>query len=99
MNGGFSVDLGRLADLIDQLGSFDRYLEQALDEAGRRVDELHVSWSGRAAAAHRAAHDEWTRGAEEMRAGLATMRAVAGTAHGNYTSAVNANVRMWEQIR
>jgi WXG100 family type VII secretion target len=95
----FTVDLARLAEMIEQLSSFDRYLEQALDEAGRRVDELHVSWSGEAASAQRAAHQEWVRGAEDMRAGLATMRAIAATAHGNYSSAVTTNTRMWEQIR
>lgn len=99
VSGPFSVDLARLAEMIDQLGSFDRYLEQALDEAGRRVDELHVSWSGQAALAQRAAHEEWVRGARDMRAGLATMRAAAATAHANYTSAVTANTRMWEQVR
>lgn len=99
MSSGFAVDLSRLADLIDQLSSLDRHLEQALHEAGRRVDELHVSWSGAAAEAHRAAHDEWALGAEDMRAGLATMRAVATTAHANYTSAVATNTHMWEQIR
>jgi WXG100 family type VII secretion target len=99
VSGPFTVRLAQLADVIDQLDRFDQHLESALAEADRRVDELHVTWSGAAARAHRAAHDEWTRGAADMRAGLAAMRAIAATAHANYTAAVTANAQMWQQVR
>ena len=33
-----------------------------------------------------------------MRAALGQMRAAAHTAHGNYTSAADTNLRMWEQV-
>ena len=97
MSAPYTVRLAQLADLIDRLARFDGQLEQALEEAGRRVEALHVTWSGAAAVAHRAAHEEWARGAGDMRAGLARMRAIALTAHANYTSAALTNSRMWEQ--
>ncbi len=37
-------------------------------------------------------------GFREMREGLAEMRAAGETAHGNYRSAADTNVRMWEQV-
>ena len=34
-----------------------------------------------------------------MREALGQMRPAAHTAHGNYTSAADTNLRMWEQVR
>jgi WXG100 family type VII secretion target len=78
---------------------FDRHLEDALEQADARVNRLHANWSGAAAAAHRAAHDEWKHGAEEMRAALAVMRRIAKTTHANYTGAASANSSMWGHAR
>lgn len=94
---GYSVDLAQLAQVIDQLDRFDRYLESVLEQAERRVNQLHATWTGQAAQAHQAAHDEWKRGAVDMRAGLATMRAIASTAHSNYTNVATVNPQMWAQ--
>jgi WXG100 family type VII secretion target len=95
----YRVDLDRLADLIDQISKFDKGIESALGDVDKRVDRLHMTWAGQAAAEHRRAHAEWTRGVVEMRAGLAEMCANAKIAHGNYHSAITANSRMWEQAR
>lgn len=96
---GHRVDLDRLADIVEQLARFDRQIEAALEDADRRVDRLHTTWTGEAAVRHRHAHEEWQRGVAEMRDGLAEMRRNAQIAHGNYSSAVQANSRMWGQAR
>jgi WXG100 family type VII secretion target len=96
---GYRVDLDRLADMIDQISKFDQRIESAVEDVDQRVDRLHTTWTGQAAAEHRRAHAEWMRGVAEMRAGLAEMRRNAGIAHGNYRSAVTTNSRMWEQAR
>lgn len=96
---GFRVDLDRLADIVDQLTKFDQRIEAALEDVDGRVDRLHTTWTGEAAAQHRRAHAEWQRGVAEMRAGLAEMRRNAEIAHGNYRSAIDSNSRMWEQAR
>jgi hypothetical protein len=46
---------------------------------------------------HRQAHTKWKHGAQEMREGLAAMRQIAMTAHGNYTDAASVNASMWRQ--
>lgn len=97
--GAFKVDLDRLDDVIEQLSRFDQRLEAAVADADARVNRLHVTWSGDAAARHRKAHEEWLRGAAEMRAALAVMRQNARTARENYADAAAANVRMWESAR
>jgi WXG100 family type VII secretion target len=97
VSSAYHVDLVQLAHVIDQLDRFNRYLESALEQAERRANQLHGAWTGQAAQAHWAAHEEWKRGAADMRSGLATMRAIASTAHVNYTNAASANVQMWAQ--
>lgn len=97
MNRPYHVDLAQLAQVIDQLDRIDRYLESALEQVDCQVNQLHGTWTGQAAQAHQAAHDEWKRGAADMRDGLATMRSIASTAHGNYTNAATANAQMWTQ--
>lgn len=93
------VNLDQLADIVDQIDRFEKKLESALEDVDGRVDRLHTTWTGDAAVAHRAAHEEWIRGVAEMRAGLATMRRNASIAHDNYSSAVTTNSGMWEQAR
>ncbi|BAW05534.1 conserved hypothetical protein [Nocardia seriolae] len=55
---------------------------------------LSVSWSSEAAAAYEAAHTEWLAGATEVREGIAALESAAKIAHGNYSGALAANLRM-----
>lgn len=96
---GFKVDLDRLDDIVEQITRFDSRLEKALEDVDARVNRLHATWSGEAATRHQQAHDEWRRGAAEMRAALAVMREIASTARTNYASATTTNVGMWEPLR
>jgi WXG100 family type VII secretion target len=95
----YAVDLGELEGRIDEMAAFERAIERTLQDLTRVVDDLHLTWSGQAAAAHRAAHEKWVAGMKEMHTGLAEMRAAADRAHGNYASAVEANSRMWASVR
>ncbi|WP_026422169.1 WXG100 family type VII secretion target [Actinokineospora inagensis] len=95
----FRVDPAHLDHVVAEIVRFDTTFETALDDADKRVNQLHASWSGDAADRQRAAHEEWKRGAEKMREALATMREIAKTASGNYTDAAAANAKMWEHLR
>lgn len=98
MTGRFRIDRAQLLDVVDRMRRFDAQVEEALQDAEARVNRLHATWSGQAAAAHHTAHDKWTHGMQQMRAGLQVMRDNAQIAHDNYTSAVEANVSMWKQV-
>lgn len=93
--GGHRVDPDHLMGSVDQMKRFERRLEAALADVDAKVNRLHATWSGAAAAKHRDAHLRWLQGAQEMRAALVVMRDIATTAHGNYTGAVSANVGIW----
>jgi WXG100 family type VII secretion target len=94
VTGKFRIDRAQLLDVIDRMRRFDAQVEEALQDAEARVNRLHATWSGQAAAAH----DKWTHGMQQMRAGLQVMRVNAQIAHDNYTGAVEANVSMWKQV-
>jgi WXG100 family type VII secretion target len=95
----YSVDLGELQQKIDEMAAFDKTIERALEHLDRVVEGLHITWTGQAAVAHREAHEQWVAGMREMHTGLVEMRDAAHRAHGNYTSAVEANSRMWATVR
>jgi WXG100 family type VII secretion target len=95
----YAVDLGELQRKIEEMAAFERRIEQALEHLDGVVERLHITWTGQAAVAHRDAHAEWIAGMHRMRAGLVEMREAATRAHGNYTSAVEANSRMWASVR
>lgn len=92
---GFAVDLELLADVVERITVCGRRLEAVQDEVDARMKQLQVVWRGVAAAEHAEAHQRWVAGAAQMHEALAILRTIASTAHGNYSSAVQANVRMW----
>ena len=95
----YGVDLDELIATVDDLAVCGTELADLLAEVSRRVEALHVTWSGRAALAQTVAQADWEAGFRAMHEGLAAMRAAATTAHGNYADAAGTNVRMWEQVR
>jgi WXG100 family type VII secretion target len=90
-----TVDLERLAELIDRMEHVQSQLTRTHDEADARVRQLRVTWTGTAAARQARAHEQWTAGALEVQHALAVLRSIAATAHANYRSAASANRRMW----
>ncbi|GAW49853.1 MULTISPECIES: WXG100 family type VII secretion target [unclassified Nocardioides] len=99
MSSAFAVDLDELMRSIDEMARAGAALDVLLSDVAARVAALHETWSGEAAAAQAAAQAEWEAGFREMRSALASMRAAADLAHGNYGDAVATNLRMWEQVR
>ncbi len=97
--GRFAVDVGRLDDVVHDLGSGERELEALTADVEATMRRLHDAWDGRAELAQEAAHREWERGVATMRAALADLRRAARTAHDNYDAAVRSNLAMWERLR
>jgi WXG100 family type VII secretion target len=95
----YSVDLDELDRVIADMTAFEGRLTKHLAALDATVATLHGTWSGDAARAQKAAHDRWTKGAKELHKALAEMKAAAARAHRNYTSAGEANVRMWRSVR
>jgi WXG100 family type VII secretion target len=99
MSRAFGVDLDELQHKIEEMVAFEKKIEQALEHLDHVVEGLHLTWTGQSAVAHREAHAEWVDGMRAMRTGLVEMRDAAQRAHDNYTSAAEANSRMWAAVR
>ena len=91
------IDLDRLHQTVLRLRRFEAFLEDRLGQVDRSIRDLHGSWLGDASTAHLQAHQEWVRGAEEMRSATGALRLAAAIAHENYASAVRANARGWSR--
>ena len=90
----YRVELEELLDFVDRLQSFEQRAESLAGGVDQQTKDLHTTWAGGAAAAHRARHDEWMAGADRMRETLARLRAATHNAHRNYTDAAQLNVAM-----
>jgi WXG100 family type VII secretion target len=95
----FSVDLEELAGVAEEMQSFQRSFERRLEDLEKLVSDLHLTWTGQAAAAHLQAHEQWTTGAREMHQGISDMHKAAITAHDNYHSSATSNADMWSRTR
>jgi len=94
----FEVDIDELLHLIDRMAACEAALSDLAADLERQIRELHLTWQGEAAHAHDEAQAAWDHGFRDMRAALQQMRAAAHTAHDNYTSAADTNLRLWEQV-
>ncbi len=77
------------------MAEFQHCSESLFSEIDALITNLHLTWTGRAAAAHAEAHRHWSRGEELMREALAHLQSVGTTAHANYTGAMTKNLDMW----
>jgi WXG100 family type VII secretion target len=89
------VDLDQLAAAVQRMERFQEHLVRTHDEVERRVRDMHIAWTGEAAAAQSVAQQHWTAASHEVQDALAALRSIASTAHANYTAAASANQRMW----
>jgi WXG100 family type VII secretion target len=90
----YRVELDELLGFVEKLRAFEQRAEAIAARVDGQIADLHTSWSGEAAAAHRANHDEWILAAAQMREALSELRGAAHTAHQNYTEAVQLNLEM-----
>ncbi|MDT5087246.1 MAG: hypothetical protein QOD02_3308 [Mycobacterium sp.] len=95
MADAFSVDPEALADALQRMAEFEQHVENMTGEIDSLVNNLHVTWSGHAAAAHAEAHKHWSRGEAMMREALGQLKTAGTAAHHNYTGAMATNTTMW----
>jgi WXG100 family type VII secretion target len=90
----YRVELSELEAFVAKLQAFERHAEAITARIDGQIAHLHTTWSGDAADAHRAQHEEWIAAATQMREALTGLREAANNAHRNYTDAVDLNVAM-----
>ncbi|WP_067904767.1 WXG100 family type VII secretion target [Nocardia vaccinii] len=93
----YSVDLVGLQRLVDDTAKLEATIEDLAAEIDKSIEQLHVTWTGAAADAHRAAHDNRIAAVSEMREALSMLRAKLATAHAAYHRVGPTNQGMWPQ--
>ncbi|MET9287238.1 WXG100 family type VII secretion target [Nocardia beijingensis] len=96
MTAAFGVDLAHLDAVTARIGGLVGFTEDTFTGVEQRVAALHRTWTGEAASAHAEAHRDWAKGADDVREGIAAMRAAAAAAHTAYSEAMTTNVNMLE---
>lgn len=91
----FDVTLTDVAELVEEMRSLNRFVEDVAGQLNREIDGLHVTWTGQGARAHLEWQADWTAAIGNLRDGLHMLSGSCQRAHDNYASAVDANARMW----
>lgn len=96
MTGEFEVDLPHLDEVVTKLANLTTYLTDHLATLDQKIATLHTGpWTGTAATAHRQAHAQWSKAAQQFTAGVSDMTTAARNAHTQYTNAITANTKMF----
>jgi WXG100 family type VII secretion target len=90
-----AANLSMLQEIVDCAAGVERILAEQVDALDARARRVQSVWTGTAADEYSAVHARWASGARDMHAALAAVRQIVTTAHGNYASAVSANLAMW----
>jgi WXG100 family type VII secretion target len=91
----YRVELQELLAFVKRLQAFEQRGEQIAAGVDNLVSQLGGNWSGTAADAHQAEHDQWSAAATEMREAAAQLRQAADRAHRNYSEVIEINTAMW----
>lgn len=90
----YRVELNELEGFVEKLQAFEQHAEAAINRIDQQIAQMHTSWSGDAADAHRAQHDEWVAAARQMHEAVVALRTAAKDSHRNYSEAVDLNLAM-----
>ena len=95
MPGRLTVHLPHLAQAAADLGSLADELQKHLAEVDRGVRRVAETWEGEAQDAFRERYQQWHSASTDLHRALRTLQGIVDTAHGNYSAARTANLRMW----
>jgi len=95
MADAFGVDPDRLADILQRMAHYQVVTDSMLAEIDVVANNLQHNWDGAAGDAYDTRHDQWRRGAAMMRDALVHLRQAGAHAHQAYTSAIEANQKIW----
>ncbi|MEV6771221.1 WXG100 family type VII secretion target [Nocardia sp. NPDC051030] len=91
----YRTDLTEMQRLIDRAAQIETTVETRLDDIEKRINALHVEWSGLAADAHSAAHTRWVAAARDLHQALQDLRTGTDQARTVYSDVVSTNQKMW----
>ncbi|MGC4960957.1 WXG100 family type VII secretion target [Gordonia sp. DT101] len=91
----YRIDLNEVEKFTEDLSKFVKNVEDRVRALDKRIDDLHVSWTGKGAKAHREAHEQWREGASEIREAIADIRTATAHSHAAFHGVQDLHRRMW----
>jgi WXG100 family type VII secretion target len=91
---GYEVNLDHLDAVTARTAGLRGFVEDSLTGLDARIAAAHRTWTGASADQHAATHREWMDAAAEVRDGIGKMHDAAVAAHGHYSAAADANVKL-----
>ncbi|MFG3113099.1 WXG100 family type VII secretion target [Streptomyces sp. NPDC048197] len=95
MSGKLKVHFGTLTEATDELNSIAKSLQEHLTEVDRAVRQVSESWEGDAREGFAAYYQRWRAASRSLHRAVRALHKTVHTAHGNYSAARTANLRMW----
>jgi len=95
----FEVDVDELRATVTAMAAQSAALRDLADEVDSATTTLNAEWSGLARDSHVTAHARWAGDFDQMREALTDLHTIGVTAADHYSSAVEANMALWEQVR
>jgi WXG100 family type VII secretion target len=89
------VVFGSLNELTDELEATANALEEHLGEIDQALARISESWTGQASDNFHRCFSEWQATSRDLHGTLRGLHRLTLTAHGNYSEAESANLRMW----
>ncbi len=97
MSATYRVNLDEMQRLIDATATLESAIEESVTSIDKRVEALHVDWTGDTATAHKTAHDTRIAAVADMREALTELRRKLTTAREAYGAVGPTNHGMWPQ--
>ncbi|WP_413252264.1 WXG100 family type VII secretion target [Streptomyces lydicus] len=90
-----TVHFESLTEASEELESIAGALQGHLSELDDAVRQVMESWTGGARDEFHLQYKQWSAASKGLHRSLRTLQKTVHTAHGNYSAARSANLRMW----
>ncbi|MGV6991254.1 WXG100 family type VII secretion target [Gordonia amicalis] len=80
---------------VDDLARFATTVHERTRALDKRIDDLHLDWSGECAIAHRDAHNRWKEGVTDIREAIVDIRKAANRSHSAFGGLQEHQRKMW----
>lgn len=94
----YDVDLAEVRHAVAQLAACQRDLLGLAVDIDHAHARLQADWLGRASDAQARSYESWRDGCADMVTALAALRGIVAAADDHYSSAVEANVALWQRV-
>ncbi|KAF0969874.1 WXG100 family type VII secretion target [Gordonia sp. YY1] len=89
------IELAAVERFVEDLARFATAVDERIQTLDKRVDDLHLVWTGAGAVAHRDAHTQWREGVKDIREAIVEIRRAANRSHSAFSGLQEHQRKMW----